>query len=151
MIIGVTGTRNGMTAHQERQIRLFLRRLDIGMFHHGDCVGVDAELHDIIREISPNTLINVHPPTDPKYRAWKRGDLLHTPAPYLTRNRHIVDASEFMIAVPDGPERKRSGTWSTVRYAIRQNVNKHPMTPVRIFFPDGTVQFGLDRDPGDRS
>ena len=39
------------------------------------------------------------------------------PKPYLDRNRDIVDACEVLLATPDGPERLRSGTWSTVRYA----------------------------------
>jgi hypothetical protein len=38
---------------------------------------------------------------------------------YLQRNRDIVDATDVLLAAPDGPERVRSGTWSTVRYAYR--------------------------------
>ena len=37
--------------------------------------------------------------------------------PYLERNKNIVNAVDFIIAAPDGPEKVRSGTWSTVRYA----------------------------------
>lgn len=41
-------------------------------------------------------------------------------APYLERNKHIVDNCEIMIACPKEVEHTvRSGTWSTIRYAWR--------------------------------
>lgn len=52
----------------------------------------------------------------------------------LDRNRDIVEAAEVLIACPDGPERQRSGTWATIRHALR--VGK----PVVIVWPDGRVE-----------
>lgn len=134
MIVGVTGARNGMTLHQERELRLLIHRLDIIEFHHGDCVGVDSEAHDIVLDLFPDAQITIHPPTDPKYRAWRHGNTILEPLPYLERNRKIVDSVDLMVGVPDGPERKRSGTWSTIRYTKSRQI------PLRIVHPDGDLQ-----------
>jgi len=42
------------------------------------------------------------------------------PAPYLERNRAIVDAGDIVLAAPQTlEEQQRSGTWATVRYGRR--------------------------------
>ena len=64
-----------------------------------------------------------------------------TPAPYLDRNRAIVDACDILYATPESmAEESRGGMWHTVRYARR--VGK----PVVIVWPDGTV--GASHPPG---
>jgi hypothetical protein len=61
--------------------------------------------------------VESHPPTDDRMRAFAPSDHIGQPLPYLKRNEAIVIASDVLIAAPDSPERKRSGTWATVRFA----------------------------------
>lgn len=118
MKIGFTGTQIGMSQHQKEQFVLKLMELGVTEFHHGDCIGADAEAHDIVREFFPSVWIEVHPPDITTKRAYKKGDVIHTPKPYLVRNKDIVDASEFLIGSPkENYNVLRSGTWSTIRYA----------------------------------
>ena len=86
-------------------------------FHHGDCVGADAEAHAIADE--NNAYIVVHPPSNPKSRAFVEGyGVRLLPRPYLERNHAIVDSTDLLIATPKQTfEVRRSGTWATVRYA----------------------------------
>jgi hypothetical protein len=86
--------------------------------HHGDCIGADAEADAIARKLG--LAIVVHPPTDPKKRAFcsQPGDRTHAPLPYLVRNHAIVEACNLLIAAPHTDrEVLRSGTWATIRYA----------------------------------
>lgn len=84
--------------------------------HHGDCVGADAEFHDIAWGMC---FIIVHPPIEDMYRAFCIApDKTLEPRPYLARNKDIVNQSDILIAAPNTlVEEWRSGTWSTVRYA----------------------------------
>jgi hypothetical protein len=120
--LGFTGTREGMSKAQQEALRMLLRRLRPGVFHHGDCVGADEQAHHIVRRECPACRIHVHPPEDAALRAHCRGDLLHPPKAYLQRNEAIVDAADFLFAAPEGEETNRSGTWATVRYARRREV-----------------------------
>ena len=113
MIIGFTGTRKGMTSHQMIVLSGILQTGD--EFHHGDCVGADAEAHDIAR--CEGCRIVIHPPDNDKYRAFCIGTREELEKPYLERNHDIVDACDLLVATPDGPEAQRSGTWATIRYA----------------------------------
>ncbi|MEU7814068.1 hypothetical protein [Pseudonocardia sp. NPDC049154] len=136
MKIGFTGTRLTPTDPQSDALTGLLAgcALWYGDFelHHGDCVGADALAARIAK--AHDFIVHVHPPTEQGMRAWTAGHVMHEPLPYLERNRAIVDATECLIAVPDGPERTRSGTWSTVRYARRLG------RPVTIVWPDGRVE-----------
>jgi hypothetical protein len=133
MIIGFTGTQRGMTADQRRALHNILFNRD-GEFRHGDCVGADAEAHDIAEAIGLEPVI--HPPTDPRKRAWKKAKRILPPKPYIERNHDIVDAAEEMFATPgEYHEQMRSGTWATIRYARKR---KKMLT---IIFPDGSVQY----------
>ena len=119
MNVGVTGTREGMT---DEQMLDFIRILE-GLpgpvtLHHGDCVGVDIEAATIAETMGFTTVS--HPPTNPAHRAFHKSTTTLQPKPYLDRNHEIVDSVDLLIAVPNGPERTRSGTWSTVRYARKQ-------------------------------
>ena len=136
MKIGFTGTRKGMTEIQRIMLRVFLESVIKNIkpakleFHHGDCVGADSEAHDIAKSLG--IFVVVHPPTDPKHRAHKEGDIIFQPQEYLDRNKDIVDACDSMIAMSKTfHEVVRSGTWSTVRYA--KLVGK----PVIVFLPNG--------------
>jgi hypothetical protein len=122
MKIGFTGTQIGMSQHQKEQFVLKLLELDPIEFHHGDCIGADAEAHDIVREFLPNVIIHIHPPIISSKRAHKSGDIIHNEAGYLERNHYIVDDTDCLIGTPKtDTEELRSGTWATIRYARKMN------------------------------
>jgi hypothetical protein len=154
--VGFTGNHNiGFTDKQEKIFKdiilEFANEKDQIEFHHGDCIGADAEAHDIVqayntlfwktkipktkKQIFPRIIIEIHPPINPKARAFKQGDLTHSEKEYIQRNHDIVDTSDILIAIPSGYiEKKRSGTWATIRYAIQQGV------PIWIIYPDGNIE-----------
>lgn len=131
--IGFTGSQRGMTREQRLTFRRHLGRLPhIETFHHGDCIGADAQAHDVADERGIMTI--AHPPTVATKRAFKTASVTRKPRPYIERNRRIVDESDEIIATPaEFEEQLRSGTWSTVRYARRTG------KPVTIIFPDGST------------
>jgi len=130
--IGFTGTRQGMTPAQQRALRDLLAAHRGAVLHHGDCIGADAQAHDIAVELGFSVVI--HPPDDARQRAFKSAPHIRTPKPYLVRNKHIVRETELLIAAPaEFIEQHRSGTWSTVRFARRLG------RPVRIILPDGSM------------
>jgi hypothetical protein len=137
-ILGFTGTQHGMTDAQHRG---FINVIDWfvasrGEFHHGDCVGADAEAHAVARVRL--WFMYGHPPSNPSKRAFCACDALADPFPYLVRNQAIVDAAEYLIAVPRAPEehtsQRRSGTWFTVRRARLKGI------PVTVVWPDGRIE-----------
>jgi hypothetical protein len=138
--IGFTGTRNGMTPEQQTRVSLLLLELGATDLHHGDCTGSDDQMDQIACELGIG--VCVHPPLNPLHRAWchtrphDADFLMYEPNPYLHRNRAIVDATEGLVATPKTmAETTRSGTWSTIRHALRRGV------PVWIVRPDGSVKF----------
>lgn len=133
MKIGFTGTQQGMTPLQLATFKNLIAG-KYGEFHHGDCYGADAEAHDAVDHGGLFTIV-VHPPTNEKKRAFKKSPCILRPFPYLMRNQHIVDATEWLIATPkEFDEQMRSGTWSTVRYAVKRG---HDVT---IILPDGVLR-----------
>jgi hypothetical protein len=130
--IGFTGTRKGLAMDQQAALAAILARYH-GSFHHGDCIGADKQAHEIVRSCGYS--VTIHAPVKSNLRAWCKGDVEMPPRGYLDRNRDIVDTTQRLIAALAGmAEEHRSGTWSTVRYAM--NVGK----PVSIVFPDGSVR-----------
>lgn len=146
MIVGFTGTREGTTAAQHDGLRELLRvgLPDAIKFHHGDCVGADADFHELVGELCQGrrAVIHLRPCDISRMRAWcspPGGDISvveHDPKRPLDRNKDIVDACDLLLACPKGPEERQSGTWSTIRYAMRRG------KPVIIIFPDGTLSDG---------
>lgn len=133
LILGITGTKEGATRAQKDTLLWFLHGWYPAEFHAGDCVGVDAEAVDIMRAVHPDTVIVGHPPLNPAYRAFKQYDREEPLYEYLVRDKMIVRASMHLIAVPKGfTEQRRSGTWTTWRYAQASGV------PCTIIWPDGT-------------
>lgn len=130
MKVGFTGTREGMSDHQKCEFLIAIKGAT--EFHHGDCIGADEEADALARTIKGIQIV-IHPPDDPKYRAYcaKSGDIVWEPLPYLERNQDIVDETERLIGAPKNNwEELRSGTWSTVRYARKQGkpiliLNRH--------------------------
>lgn len=132
--VGFTGTQRGMTEAQKKSLDDLLGEFPYqSEFHHGDCIGADAEAHDIADSL--NYSIWIHPPRNSSRRAFKVAPHFGPPEEYLIRNKNIVNATDFLIACPGEAQMLvRSGTWSTVRYAIR--VGKR----VRLVLPDGRIK-----------
>jgi hypothetical protein len=142
--LGVTATRRGLTDSQaENLVALFAgsgTHVPI-VFHHGDCIGGDAEAHGLALQLDEVSCIEIHPPLDPKHRAFcgpgnppRKPVSVREPKPYLERNRDIVDASETLVVLPgEAYQVMRSGTWSTWRYAARLG------RPFVFVYPSGFV------------
>jgi hypothetical protein len=134
MKIGFTGTQRGMTAHQKARLVTILTALwpeadELKWeFHHGDCVGADFEAATIAKQLG--FWIVGWPPEIATKRAYFKSDETHDPAPYLERNRFIVNATERLIAAPkENEEVLRSGTWATIRHARKMS------RPIDIVWP----------------
>ena len=72
LAVGFTGTKQGMSEFQKRSLYEMLVKFKqdgILYLHHGDCVGADAEAHDLAKEVG--LLVAVHPPRNDKKRAFK--------------------------------------------------------------------------------
>lgn len=133
--VGFTGTRLGMNTLQVEAFHNFLIYNMPPEFHHGDCIGADADAHEIVHSLKITIII--HPPIDNKLRANCKTDFYNyrSKKDYLSRNKDIVDETDILIAVPEGRnELVRSGTWSTVRYARKQS------KLIYIIFFDGEVK-----------
>jgi len=130
--LGFTGTQDGMTIHQKNTINGLLQSIGPTEFHHGDCIGADADFHDLAIKYATPVL---HPPNISTKRAFKTANILRAEKAYLERNRDIVDEVDIMIGCPKTfQEELRSGTWATIRYAKKQN--RHTI----IVWPDGTTE-----------
>jgi hypothetical protein len=137
MRIGFTGTRRGMTAEQECALRALLTSHAGAILHHGDCIGADAQAHDVAVSLGWDVVI--HPPLVEAQSAWRTTADVRKPRPYLERNKDIVRDTDLLIAAPaEASEQHRSGTWSTVRFARKQR------RPIWIIQPDGTVICGVE-------
>jgi predicted Rossmann fold nucleotide-binding protein DprA/Smf involved in DNA uptake len=142
--VGFTGTRDNLTTFQEKRLLelfVFLHAHGLLTFHHGDCVGADATAHELACRAGFRHIV-VHPPTDTKLRAYCDMKGLATGVsitiretkPYLTRNRDIVSETAILVAAPKGEEVLRSGTWSTIRYAMQQDRHIYIIHPFRVEF-----------------
>ena len=117
MRIGFTGTRDGLTPQQKERLRKALIHFQPTEFHHGDCVGADAESQKFIDDLFPFCKVVIHPPIDTTLRALCKGDEYRECKPFLERNWNIVSECEILLACPkEMDEDLRSGTWTTVRY-----------------------------------
>lgn len=137
MRVGFSGTRHGMTFEQAASMLrlLTLWRLEEGAqaFHHGDCVGADAEAHR--HAISLGYDVVVHPPIDGHARAWCIGDgvTYRAPGHYLARNRAIALSTDRLLAAPRTHVPGKGGTWYTVNFALGCE------RPVWLVLPSGEV------------
>jgi hypothetical protein len=118
--IGVTGTREGATEYQLKELRSVLQELKGTEFHHGDCAGVDEQAAKIAKELGYK--IVCHPPVSDYLRAYFPADEMREPAGYLKRDRAIVDSVDVMLVVPLQMEwQPKGGTWYTHDYAKKKN------------------------------
>lgn len=111
--------------------------------HHGDCIGSDAEFHDIVRDVSPASTILVRPPTNPKKRAWKQGDFIFKPKPYMVRDDDIIAESHLMLATPYqfDEQGRGSGTWAVIRHTRKAKKPLIIIWPDGTYTPEGNLQF----------
>jgi len=138
--IGFTSTQAGMTYRQYNGFCDLMKMLSCltNEYHHGDCIGADEQFHHwvILYDNRPITIV-IHPPSNPYKRAFCEftGSIETRPEKsYLERNKDIVTEINLLVATPNTyVEVLRSGTWSTIREARRQN------KPVYIVFPDGEI------------
>ena len=145
MILGFTGTRDGLTVEQARTIDGLLEDWSPARLVHGGAPGADVETHSLARAL--RIPVDVYPAPDgpvPLTVVLDDDVTLHPPAPPLDRNRTIVAVSDRLLAAPRRPvEELRSGTWATIRYARRRGI------PIVIVRPDGIcIQDGTDRLDG---
>jgi len=135
---GFTGTREGTTLAQITRLEDFFRKLRSAKeFHHGGAPGADTEAHEISFYAHPLIKVHLHPGNGtPEW--WSEGPaiVVYPRKPYFERDEDIVNAVQLLFACPRLPhEEVRSGTWTTVRYARRNNV------PRCIIYPDGSHKY----------
>ncbi len=132
MRISFTGTMEGMNTYQECEVEKLVKSLPtwggMNIFVHGACKGADIQFHKIVRKVwGKNILIAAFPSTSKSSRIDEIRDdcqFVADPRPPLLRNPDIVDAGcDVLIATPlQMQEILRSGTWATVRYARKKNI-----------------------------
>lgn len=137
--IGFTGTQSGMTERQRERLWAIVGHRSF-YFHHGDCVGADAEADMIVRA-APGLYGVVMHPCD---IAEKRGhcaakyphDIVRDVKKPLERDDDIVAETECLVAASktEGPV-LRSGTWATIRRAVDAK------KPVCVIYPSGALVF----------
>lgn len=119
---GFTGTQYGMKSAQKKAARQLLIDLaDIGIttLHLGDCIGADAQMHAIAKDLG--FYLIGHPPVNPRKRAFLPYNETRDELPYLQRNGRIVTECAYLIVTPHTTYHVlRSGTWSTFRNAKRR-------------------------------
>lgn len=119
--IGITGTREGMNELQFQKLIEYLETDELLEIHHGDCVGVDAEVAVYAKMLGHR--IVCHPPSNEKLRAFTDYDECRPAYGYLQRDRNIVDSVDMLLVIPLTNVKKRgSGTWYTHDYAVQQNL-----------------------------
>lgn len=142
MIVGVSGSRQPRTEAQWTWLRDRLAELRPDALHHGGCRGADEAAHEtglLMRRGGSGMRIVVHPASGAGDWTYQdalvecEGVIVLPPQPPLDRNHVIVDAIDILLLLPDGPERLRSGTWATFRYA--RKINKR----IDVCYPKGYV------------
>jgi len=130
---GFTGTRKGMTGNQKLRLDEFVKELRGCVWHHGCCIGADAESHRIARVRGLS--LHGHPPIQKHMMAeGLEYDALHGEAHFLARDRILVDVTALLFAAPESFRQlnRNGGTWYTRSYAL------HIGRPVITIYPDGT-------------
>ena len=137
MKVGFTGTREGMIREQKRRLVIMLLSWNPAEVHHGCCVGSDQQANTIAREALSIPTVG-HPPTCPDWRMSDYGyacNEVRPEKPYVARDHDIVDETDCLLAAPKtDTEELRSGTWLTVRYAVKQGKR------VFLILPSGKME-----------
>jgi len=133
IIIGFSGTRQGLTDIQLKKVEAVLNKLknkytDIEI-HHGDCVGSDQQIHEMVVAKNLVQSIIIHPPKNAALRAFCENcfnELIiikqELEKDYLERNKDIIAIGELMIITPkENDEIVKSGTWMSYRTSKKFN------------------------------
>lgn len=124
LILGFTGSREGLTDRQHMALRylLFMSKRLSSELHHGMCVGGDWIAACLAIEYG--YVVVAHPCDIRTMQFLSTVDdsqQVLPEKPPLERNHDIVDACDLLIAASRSlQEEQRSGTWATVRYARKQ-------------------------------
>lgn len=135
--VGFTGTQVGMTVDQVATLTSFLALHPNFVGRHGVCVGADEQFDRVARAALGFEYMELHPcnlldkrgqvPQAPR-------DVWHPALGPLQRNEIIVRRSDLVIATPKEDHMiLRSGTWTTVRYALKAG------KPVHVILPNGAL------------
>lgn len=123
MIVGFTGTRNGMTLQQRRTLKQMLEGLAPRGLVHGACLGADDQADQLAADLGiprlafPSDMPNERVPTSVLLARGGSDVAVRDPQPPLERNRCVVHMSDLLVACPaQAREILRSGTWATVRH-----------------------------------
>lgn len=142
MILAFTGARTGLTDTQRLSLRVVLAdpAFRHGTLHNGVAVGAD-EACLLEADALGSPALHMWPASHARWRFalavqfdWRGLCTVHGVRPPLVRNRLMAEAAQVLVACPDGPERQRSGTWSTVRHARKLG------RTVVIVWPDGRIE-----------
>lgn len=120
MRIGFSGTRLGMNDKQRAEFAELITLYRPIEFHHGDCVGADAEAHAIVRaQLGSRCRIISHPCKNRMMRAFCVAEETRSAKAPIDRNHDIVNETDHLIAAPATMIEvvRGSGTWATIRYA----------------------------------
>lgn len=135
MHVGMTGTREGMTDFQKETFVELLEEFQVigaEVFHHGDCIGADAESHEMAEDLGYRCVI--HPPEKTEVRAFCESEYVWPEKGYFARNRDIVDCADVMLATPVTEFETKGGTWYTINYAKKKNKR------LTIIYPSGRLE-----------
>lgn len=140
--LGFTGARNGLSEKQAGWLATYLKANPPDKAAHGDCVGADAEFHDLVRWVCPNCKIHIWPSLSESLRAYKKGDVLYEPMKALDRDKLIVKfCNVFVGCPPTDYEITRSGSWATLRMA-RNRFRKDSIRELYLVYPNAAAVEG---------
>lgn len=136
MIIGLTGTRYGLTDAQVLTAARLIAEFgdSITEWHQGGCVGADWQVSYLLYE-STSAHQHIWPgrvaaELQQDWEIWfPERTVVHEEMPPLERNKVIVTYCDWLWAFPQGEEVLRSGTWATIRHADRTVVNYDVVGP----------------------
>lgn len=136
VILGFTGTREGMTQAQRAALPSVVSALPERIIH-GGARGADAELHAwlLMAGMAPGS-IDVWPASLDRWSFYAdTGAVVHPIAAPLARDHIIAKNCDRLLATPRTmTEIIRSGTWATIRYARKAR------KPITIVLPNGTIR-----------
>ncbi len=136
MIVGFTGTRNGMTTEQLETVEFYLKKLKPDSVVHGDCLGADYDFDELSAELGIERGIRPCTFENMRMHCETRGaKILAEPKRPMARNRDIVADADYLLACPPNKERIKSGsgTWATIGFGEKARID------VIVIYPDGSV------------
>lgn len=109
-----------------------LKELDVGTLLHGAAIGADEQASLVAQRL--DLKVKAYPSDVEDQRGLEAFAHDWKPAARpLERNKTMVANAHLLIATPDGPEKMRSGTWATIRFA------RDKKKAVYVVMPDGEV------------